>query len=52
VASIGFFNRPLDYLNTFSGKVQAVTRDDVMRAFKARVDMSKLQTILVGGEAK
>lgn len=52
VAAIGFFNRPLDYLNTFTGKVQAVTRDDVKRAFKARVDMSKLQTILVGGEAK
>lgn len=52
VASIGFFNRPLDYLNTFTSKVQAVTRDDVKRAFKARVDMSKLQTILVGGGTK
>lgn len=51
VANIGFFNRPLDYLNTFTQKVQAVTREDVKRAFKARVDTGKLQTILVGGGA-
>lgn len=52
VASIAFFNRPLDYLNTFPQKVQAVTREDVKRAFKARVDTAKLLTILVGGGAK
>ncbi len=52
VASIAFFNRPLDYLNTFPQKVQAVTREDVKRAFKARVDTGKLLTILVGGGAK
>ena len=52
VANIGFLNRPLDYLNTFTQEVQAVTREDVRRAFKARVDMSKLQTVLVGGGAK
>ena len=51
VASIAFFDRPLDYLNTFTRKVQAVTREDVMRAFKARVDTGKLLTILVGGGA-
>lgn len=52
VANIAFFNRPLDYLNTYTQKVQAVTREDIKRAFKARVDSSKLQTILVGGGAK
>ena len=52
VASIAFFNRPLDYLNTFPRKIQAVTREDVKRAFKARVDTGKLLTILVGGGAK
>jgi zinc protease len=52
VANIGFLNRPLDYLNTFTQKVQAVTREDIKRAFKARVDMNKLQTVLVGGGAK
>lgn len=52
VANIGFLNRPLDYLNTFTQKVQSVTREDVKRAFRTRVDMTKLQTILVGGGAR
>lgn len=52
VASIAFFNRPLDYLNTFTQKVREVTREDVKRAFKTRVDMNKLQTVLVGGGAQ
>jgi zinc protease len=52
VASIAFYNRPLDYLNTFTQKVQAVTRDDIKRVFKARIDPEHLQTILVGGAVK
>lgn len=52
VASIAFYNRPLDYLDTFTQKVQAVTKEDIKRAFKARIDPEKLQTVLVGGGAK
>ena len=49
VANIAFYGRPLDYLNTFTSKVQAVTREEIKRAFKARVDTRRLQTVLVGG---
>jgi zinc protease len=49
IASVAFFNRPLDYLDTFTQKVQAVTKDDIKRVFKARLDPNRLQTILVGG---
>jgi zinc protease len=49
VASIAVYNRPLDYLDAFTRKVQAVTQDDIKRAFKARVDPERLQTVLVGG---
>ncbi|BBL76434.1 M16 family metallopeptidase [Methylomagnum ishizawai] len=52
VASIAFYNRPLDYLDTFTQKVQAVTKDDIKRAFKARIDPDHLQTVLVGGAVK
>lgn len=52
VASIGFYNRPLDYLDTFPQKVQAVTREDIKRVFKTRIDPNRLQTVLVGGGAK
>jgi len=52
VASIGFFNRPLDYLDTFTAKVKSVTKEDVRRAMKARLNPSEFQTVLVGGGAK
>ena len=52
VASVAFYNRPLDYLDTFTQKVQAVTKEDIKRAFKARIDPNRLQTVLVGGGAK
>lgn len=52
VANIAFYNRPLDYLDTFTQKVQAVTREDIKRAFKARINPDQMQTVLVGGAAK
>lgn len=52
LASIAFYDRPLDYLDTFTQKVQAVTKEDIKRAFKARIDPGRLQTVLVGGGAK
>ncbi|CAG1002268.1 partial zinc protease, partial [Gammaproteobacteria bacterium] len=52
VASIAFYGLPLDYLDTFIGKVEAVTAQDIQQAFKARIDPDKLQTVLVGAGAK
>ncbi|HYE36198.1 pitrilysin family protein [Methylocaldum sp.] len=52
VAIVAFYNRPLDYLARFTEKVEAVTREDIKRAFRSRVDPDKLRTVLVGGGAK
>jgi zinc protease len=52
VASIAFYGLPLDYLDTFIGKVEAVTAADIQHAFKARIDADKLQTVMVGAGAK
>ncbi len=52
VAGIAFYRRPLDYLSTYTAKVNAVTREDIRQAFARRIDPAKLQTILVGGGAK
>lgn len=49
VAAIGFLGRPLDWLNRYTAKVEAVTRDDVKKAFKARINPDRLKTVLVGG---
>ncbi|MBS1213433.1 MAG: insulinase family protein, partial [Proteobacteria bacterium] len=48
VASIAFYGLPLDYLDTFISKVEAVTAADIQRAFKARIDPDRLQTVMVG----
>lgn len=48
VASIAFYGLPLDYLDTFIGKVEAVKAADIQRAFQARIHPDRLQTILVG----
>ena len=49
VAMIGFYSMPLNYLDTFQEKVEAITVADIQNAFKQRVDMDLLQTITVGG---
>ena len=50
VASIAFYGLPLDYLDTFIGKVEAVTPQQIQKAFKARIDPDKLQSVLVGAD--
>ena len=48
VSMIGFYQLPLDYLDTFPDKVSAVTVDSIKDAFKRRVDLQLMQTITVG----
>ena len=52
VAMIGFYDLPLDYLNTFTEKVEGVTVASIIDAFKRHVDLQLLQTVTVGGDAK
>jgi zinc protease len=48
---IGFYDMPLDYMATFPAKVEAVTREQIMDAFKRRVFPDRMQTVIVGGSA-
>ena len=48
LAVIGFYDLPMDYLQTFNQKVLAVTRNQIQDAFKRRVQPDKLVTIMVG----
>lgn len=52
VAMIGFYDLPLDYLDTFQKKVEQVTVRSITDAFKRHVDLNLLQTITVGGDSK
>lgn len=50
LAVIGFYQLPLDWLDTYSAKVAAVTRDDILRTFRARVKPEAMMTVIVGGQ--
>jgi zinc protease len=49
LAVIGFYQLPLDYLDTFNGKIEAVTLEQVRDAFQRRVQPERMLTLLVGG---
>ena len=48
VVVIAFYKLPLNYLETFNAKVEAVTIDQIKDAFKRRVTPDKLVTVMVG----
>jgi zinc protease len=49
VAMIGFYRLPLDYLDTFNQKIEAVTVQEVRDAFQRRLHPEKMVTVVVGG---
>ena len=52
LAVIGFYRLPLDWLDTYSAKVAAVTREDILRAFRARIHPEAMMTVIVGGQVE
>jgi zinc protease len=54
IAMMGFYHLPLDYLDTYTQKVDAVTTDQIKAAFKRHVQPDRMVTVMVGeqGEAK
>lgn len=50
VANIGFHDLPLDYLDTFTDNIEAVTADDVRTQFTRRLHPDQMITVIVGPE--
>lgn len=50
IAVIGFYGLPLDYLDHYQAKVEAVTVDDVKRAFSRHVRPQNLITVTVAAD--
>ena len=50
LAMIGFYRLPPDWLDRYISRVEAVSRDDVLRAFRARVQPAAIDTVIVGGQ--
>ena len=49
LAVIGFYDLPLDYLQRFTDRVEAVTVEQIQDAYRRRVDPERLLTVVVGG---
>ena len=50
VSMMAFYNYPLDYLETFTNRIDKITVEEIKSAFQRRVDMSKFSTVIVGSE--
>ncbi len=50
LSMIGFYKLPLDHLDTFVDKINAITKEQIKDAFKRRVDPDRFVTVVVGSE--
>jgi zinc protease len=50
IAVIGFYNLPLDYLDTWTANVAKVTAADIKAAFNRKIAVDKLATVVVGAD--
>jgi zinc protease len=48
IAVIGFYRLPLDYLDTWTERVKAVSIADIRAAFRRKLDAGALATVVVG----
>ena len=51
LAVIGFYDLPLDYLDGFNARVNAVTREAIKDAFQRRVNPAQMTRIIVGEQS-
>lgn len=52
IAMIGFYELPLDYLDTYTDKVDGVTVEQIKQAFARHLQPDNMVTVMVGGEAE
>lgn len=50
IATIGFYDLPLDYLEKFPAQIEAVTVESIKAAFNRKIHLDKLLTVTVGGD--
>ncbi len=50
ISMIGFYGLPLDYLDTFNSRIEALTASQIRDAFARRIHPDKMITVTVGGQ--
>jgi zinc protease len=48
LSMIGFYNLPLDYLDTYNRKIMAVTAEQIRDAFRRKLSPDRFVTVMVG----
>ncbi|HLB55879.1 MAG TPA: pitrilysin family protein [Coxiellaceae bacterium] len=48
VSNIAFYHRPLNYLDMYEKNIDAVTSEQIKKAFQKNIDVDKLTTVVVG----
>jgi zinc protease len=48
LASMGFYNLPLDYLDSFNERINKVTAAQIKNAFRQHINPNKMLTVTVG----
>ncbi len=48
IAAIGFYDLPLDYLDTWTANVNRVSAEQIKTAFNRKLQLDKLSTVVVG----
>lgn len=51
LANIAWYDLPLDYLDTWTGKVQKITAAEIRAAFARKLHPDRMVTVVVGGDA-
>lgn len=51
IAAIGFYQLPLNYLDNYTARIEAVTLEQIRDAFKRRLQPENMVTVMVGGPA-
>jgi len=52
LSMIGFYGLPLDYLETFPEMIEAVTKDQILNAWRAHIKPDEMLTVMVGKPEK
>lgn len=50
LTSLAYYNRPNDWLDTYNDKINALTTEDIKRAWQRNLSPEKLNIVIVGGE--
>jgi zinc protease len=48
ISMIGFYNLPLDYLESFPKRIAKVNKQDILNAWNKQINLNKMQTVMVG----